>query len=87
MTKFESEFQQNVGIIIGIQKHLDSENTEKTKIEILTQEALSTSSIEGEILQRDSVQSSIRKHFGLKTDNYHFRIFLRSATIKSITKS
>lgn len=68
LTKFESEFQQNVGIIIGIQKHLESENTEKTKIEILTQEALSTSSIEGEILQRDSVQSSIRKHFGLKTD-------------------
>jgi Fic family protein len=65
----EKEFYQNSGIIIGKLSHLNSSNLENLKIEILTQEALSTSSIEGEILRRESVQSSIRKHLGLKTDN------------------
>ncbi len=35
----------------------------------MSDEALKTSEIEGEILNRDSVQSSIRKHFGLQTDH------------------
>lgn len=67
--EFEQEFYRNSGIIIGVLSHLDTHNLEYLKIEILTQEAVSTSSIEGEILKRESVQSSIRKHLGLKTDN------------------
>ena len=67
---FETSFLQNSGKIVGVINHINSINQENLKIEILTQEALSTSGIEGEILQRDSVQSSIRKHLGLKTD-YH----------------
>lgn len=66
---FENDFHRNTGIIYGITSHLESSNLENLKIEILTQEALSTSSIEGEILKRESVQSSIRKHLGLKTDH------------------
>jgi Fic family protein len=67
--EFEKEFYRNSGIIIGVLSHLDDNNLENLKIEILTQEAVSTSIIEGEILKRESVQSSIRKHLGLKTDN------------------
>lgn len=67
--EFEQEFYRNSGIIIGVLSHLDRDNLEYFKIEILTQEAVSTSIIEGEILKRESVQSSIRKHLGLKTDN------------------
>jgi len=37
-------------------------------VELLSDEALLTSRIEGGILDRDSLQSSIRKHFGLATD-------------------
>ena len=33
-------------------------------------EALKTSEIEGEFLNRDSIQSSIRRNFGLETDNH-----------------
>jgi Fic family protein len=66
---FEQEFYRNSGIIIGILNHLNDSNLEYLKIEILTQEAVSTSIIEGEILKRESVQSSIKKHLGLKTDN------------------
>jgi Fic family protein len=68
LIRFDSEFIQNSGIIIGAISHLEAENFAHLKIEILTQEALSTSSIEGEILERDSVQSSIRKHLGLKIE-------------------
>jgi Fic family protein len=67
--EFEQEFYRNTGIIIGVLSHLDDTDLEHLKIEILTQEAISTSIIEGEILKRESVQSSIRKHLGLKTDN------------------
>ncbi len=66
---FEQEFHRNSGIIIGSLNHLETNNLDYLKIEILTQEAVSTSNIEGEILERESVQSSIRKHLGLKTDN------------------
>ncbi len=68
LIEFENEFHRNTGIIYGVISHLEANNLENLKIEILTQEALSTSSIEGEILKRESVQSSIRKHLGLKTD-------------------
>jgi Fic family protein len=69
LLEYEKIFYTNTGIILGVFSHLESNNVEHLKIDILTQEALSTSSIEGEILQRASVQSSIRKHLGLKTDN------------------
>ncbi len=65
----ENEFYKNAGIIKGSISHLEKTGAEQLKIELLTQEAVSTSSIEGEILKRESVQSSVRKHFGLKTDN------------------
>lgn len=35
-------------------------------VEILSREALESSNIEGEILDRESLQSSIKKHFGIK---------------------
>jgi Fic family protein len=69
LLEYEKIFYTNTGIILGVFSHLESNNLEHLKIDILTQEAVSTSSIEGEILQRASVQSSIRKHLGLKTDN------------------
>lgn len=39
-------------------------------VEILSSEALESSSIEGEILDRESLQSSIKKHFGIKAPEY-----------------
>jgi Fic family protein len=64
----ESQFINNIYISIGTIKHITTSDIERLTIEILTQEAISTSIIEGEILQRDSVQSSIRKQLGLQTD-------------------
>ena len=66
--QFERDFLQNAGKFNGAAQHLVASENDILKVEMLSQEAISTSSIEGEILDRDSVQSSIRKHLGLKTD-------------------
>ena len=38
-------------------------------MDFISDEAIKTSEIEGEFLNRDSVQSSIRRNFGLDTDS------------------
>lgn len=64
----EKEFLLNAGKIKGMTEHLKLANQEYLQVEILCQEAINTSTIEGEFLRRDSVQSSIKKHLGLKTE-------------------
>ena len=53
----------------GTIKHLGDEDREQLTIEAISTEALTTSEIEGEILDRPSVQSSIRRQLGLATDH------------------
>lgn len=68
LQSFEREFYQNSGKIMGAVQHLTAQTQEMLRIDLLCQEAVATSHIEGEVLDRLSVQSSIRKHLGLKTD-------------------
>ena len=65
---FEKDFIHKSGILLGALKYIDSKEKEELQIELITQEALKTSAIEGEILDRDSVQFSLKKHFGLQQD-------------------
>ena len=58
------------GVLLGAVKHLGSEEQDELKIEAMSSEALTTSEIEGQILDRASVQSSIRKQMGLETDGH-----------------
>lgn len=60
------QFHQNNGIVLGIEKGIKSEDWDEFTIKFLSEEAYKTSEIEGEILDRDSIQSSIRRHFGLQ---------------------
>ena len=57
------------GVFTGTLKHLPAVDQEQLTIEAISTEAVTTSEIEGEILDRSSVQSSIRRQFGLATDN------------------
>jgi len=57
------------GLLFGAFKHLGDEDKRQLTIELISNEALKTSAIEGEFLDRDSLQSSIRRQFGLVTDN------------------
>ena len=65
----EAQFLRQSGILIGSSKHFKNEEKEVLVVDMMTAEAVKTSEIEGEFLDRDSVQSSIRRNFGLDTDN------------------
>ena len=53
------------GELIGACKHVGADDQATLKIELIGEEAVKTSQIEGEILSRESVQSSLRQEFGL----------------------
>lgn len=57
------------GMCVGAIKHLDADDRDQLIIEAMSTEALTTSEIEGEFLDRASVQSSIRRQLGLGADN------------------
>ncbi len=57
--------RQTQGKILARAKSLGLYLTSEAQAEILTEEALKTSAIEGEILSRDSVRSSVARHLGL----------------------
>lgn len=68
LVKLEAEFIKNSGEWLGAFKHISDEDKERLKVELISEEALQTSKIEGEILDRESLQSSIFKQFGLSSD-------------------
>ena len=64
----EALFLRQSGIVIGTVRHVPDDERLSLVIELISTEALKTSEIEGEILDRDSVQSSLRRQFGLQGD-------------------
>lgn len=69
----EAAFLQGSGVVMGTVRHLREDEHIDLIIELISTEALKTSEIEGEILDRDSVQSSLRRHFGLQSDGRRVR--------------
>lgn len=67
-TARESRFLRQSGELCGAIKHLAQEDRQVLTVDLISDEALKTAAIEGERLDRDSLQSSIRKQFGLQTD-------------------
>ena len=74
LTDLLTQIEYNRGILDGISKLFSSEDIVKIEIEALTDEAINTSLIEGEILKRESVHSSFRKKldkdFDERNDKY-----------------
>lgn len=64
----ERRFLLQAGAFIGAFKHVTVEDSTAFRIELISDEALKTSAIEGEILDRESVQMSLRRQFGLSDD-------------------
>lgn len=64
----EAKFLQGSGVLLGACKHLDGAEKTSLTIALISEEALKTSEIEGEYLNRDSLQSSIRRQFGLQAE-------------------
>lgn len=61
----EREFLLRVGRECASLKNISEEDQKKFAVEILSLEGLQSSKIEGEILDRESLQSSIKRHFGI----------------------
>lgn len=69
----EKEFLVRGGVFVGTIRHLAPNERDQLKIEAMSAEAVTTSEIEGEILDRASVQSSLRKQLGLAADERRVR--------------
>jgi Fic family protein len=61
----EEQFLLGAGVAIGAVKHLGEDEHNQLLVEVLSGEAVTTSAIEGEVLNRASVQSSILRQLGL----------------------
>lgn len=68
LAALERQFLVEAGEFSGAFKHISKADQDQLKIELLGDEALKTSEIEGEILDRESVQSSLCKQLGIKDD-------------------
>ena len=71
--KAEQQFLLGGGVLVGTVKHLPEEDRQQLTVDAMSTEAVTTSEIEGEILHRASVQSSIRKQLGLTVDERRVR--------------
>src|SRR5229473_7549126 len=69
----EKRFLVSGGVFIGTVRHLENEERDQMTVEAMSTEAVTTSEIEGEILDCASVQSSIRKQLGLVADERRVR--------------
>jgi Fic family protein len=69
LDRAEALFTEGAGVVIGLSRRLSADERASLSIELMSHEAVDTSAIEGEPLDRDSVQSSIRRHLGLDGDH------------------
>jgi Fic family protein len=68
MSGAEEQFLVGAGVVIGTARHLEEDERNQLLVEVMSGEALTTSEIEGEILNRASVQSSVQRQLGLAAD-------------------
>jgi Fic family protein len=65
----EKAFIYQAGFFYGAYDHISQQNQYDFIVDILSEEAFKTSEIEGEYLNRESIQASIRRQLGLAVDN------------------
>jgi Fic family protein len=62
---YEDAFLHHAGLLLGASMHIKAEEQQALLIDCMSDEALKTSEIEGETLNRESVQSSIQRRLGI----------------------
>jgi Fic family protein len=67
LEQLERDYAHQSGLSKGSIKHITEDDQTILIVELMSDEALKTSEIEGEHLDRESLQSSIRKNLGLNT--------------------
>jgi len=63
LAKLEADFLQKSGALAGTMLHISENDKDTLRVQLISEEAFKTSEIEGEYLNRDSLQSSIRRNF------------------------
>jgi len=79
----ERRFLVSGGLMVRSVDYLEGTERDQITVELMSAEALTTSEIEGEMLDRVSVQSSITRQLGLATD--HRRVQPREQGIAEMT--
>ena len=69
MHGLELAFIQSSAMALGALKHVSNDEKDQLLVEVLSDEAMKTSEIEGEYLNRDSIQESIKKNLGFTAEN------------------
>jgi Fic family protein len=64
----EKRFRTGGGVFLGSIRHIVGQERRLLLVEAMSTESATTSAIEGEVLDRASVQSSIQRQLGLKAD-------------------
>lgn len=64
----EKQFLKNAGYLLGAYQHINNLDRDQLKIDLVSEEAIETSAIEGEYLDRSSVQASLRRNFGIESE-------------------
>ncbi len=72
-TAAEERFRTGGGVFLGSIRHIVGQERRLLLVEAMSTESATTSAIEGEVLDRASVQSSIQRQLGLKTDPKRIR--------------
>ncbi len=70
LASLEQRFLLSSGEILGAVHHVSPSESDQLRIDLLSDEAMKTSAIEGEMLDRQSVQSSLCRQLGLSPDSY-----------------
>jgi Fic family protein len=73
LAQSEALFLHGTGMMAGVTKHLVMADRDALTVDLMTGDAMDTSEIEGEYLDRESVQSSVRRQLGLAVDKRRVR--------------
>jgi Fic family protein len=73
LTLAEKRFRTGGGVFLGSIRHIVGQERRLLLVEAMSTESATTSAIEGEVLDRASVQSSIQRQLGLKPDPKRIR--------------
>lgn len=68
LVRAEQLFTEGAGVMAGVSRHMLADDQQALSIELISAEAMDTSEIEGEYLDRNSVRSSIKRVLGLQVD-------------------
>jgi Fic family protein len=70
---FIREFLINTGRIEGKFSHISEETSQQSLVDLLVNEAIKSSAIEGEVISRVDLVSSIKKNLGYDTPSFHIK--------------